>query len=119
VKQCQERGRAKTTEEVILLKSAIEAYTDGDVKREDQCLYPEATLEVNARYQGPAVHPPPSPAAMLHQDMVLTRARRSQNIMERIERHAQFEAWKSARFSGAGLSNTMADAGGNGTSPSL
>jgi hypothetical protein len=81
----QERGRATTTEEVVLLKSAIEASTGGDAEHKDQRIYLEAALEVHAHYWGRAVHPPPSPAVMLYEDMVITRehgsARRSWNAL--------------------------------------
>jgi hypothetical protein len=57
----------------------------------DECVYRKVELEVNAcnrhREMLASRRPPPSPTAVLHQEMVLTRAQRQQATAYRIARH--------------------------------
>jgi hypothetical protein len=57
-------------------------------------------LEVDARTRHQAVlagqHSSPSPVAMLHQEMVCTRAQRRQATVDHIAHHTRVDAWKWA-----------------------
>jgi hypothetical protein len=72
-------------------------------------VYREAELEVDARNWHREMltsrHLPPSPAAVLHQEMVHTTAQQRQPTTERIAWCGRVDTWKAAMDSEAGSSN--------------